>query len=131
MLCTNQVVQDGRRHAASLAAEAAAGAGAATQTQHGDGDGPRASVACAQDWIDDKGGDVFAPALGPAWHHCVSTRLTMHRAKAGPGGRVPGLVGYAGVEPDADVGVLRLTKCPSAGFVQLAFGIGPDGVRPL
>ena len=40
--------------------------------------------------IRDIGGD-YRPTLGPAWHHCVSTRLVMYVTR-GPGG-VDGVMG--------------------------------------
>ena len=42
------------------------------------------------DKIRDIGGD-YRPTLGPAWHHCVSTRLVMYVTR-GPGG-VDGVMG--------------------------------------
>lgn len=81
------------------------------------------------DRIKDLGGN-YRPTLGPAWHHCVSTRITMHMARAQdwPGvGEFQGQVQGPGGEQA--VRVVSLTKSPIAGPCQIPFEITASGVR--
>lgn len=81
------------------------------------------------DRIKDLGGN-YRPTLGPAWHHCVSTRLTMHMARAEdwPGvGEFQGQV--LGPGGEKAVRVVSLTKSPIAGPCQIPFEITASGVR--
>lgn len=69
------------------------------------------------DRIRDIGGD-YRPTLGPAWHHCVSTRLVMHVTRGGDGSN-----GDRG-----GVKVVSLVKSPIAGHTQLPFEIREEGI---
>ena len=61
----------------------------------------------------DVGGD-YRPTLGPAWHHCVSTRLVMHVAREGI--------------PSSGLKILSLAKSPIAGHTQIPFEVREEGI---
>jgi RAD51-like protein 1 len=60
------------------------------------------------DTIQDIGG-IYRPTLGPAWHHCVSTRLTMFMTR-GDMGR------GNGERVEVGIRTISLTKSPIAGI---------------
>jgi len=69
---------------------------------------------------------TYQPTLGPTWHHCVSTRLTMrilNRNTAVIGGE-----GGQGVRREAPVRCLSITKSPVAPPFELEVMIAPRGV---
>ena len=100
------------------------------------------------DGIRDIGGS-YRPTLGTAWHHCVSTRLTMHTepsrdwvegfleggdstnctAGRGPGQGVGGGGGEGRGYEEEGVKVLSLTKSPIAAPCQLPFRISRSGLE--
>eukprot|EP01032_Pedospumella_encystans_P010568 gene10568-12343_t len=68
---------------------------------------------------------TYQPTLGPTWHHCVSTRLTMRmlnrNAATGPGDS-------AGIRKEAPVRCLSITKSPVSPPFELEVIIVPKGV---
>lgn len=75
---------------------------------------------------------TYQPTLGPTWHHCVSTRLTMrilNRNTISTGGAesVLGVQG-GGVRREAPVRCLSITKSPVAPPFELEVMIAPRGV---
>ena len=70
-------------------------------------------------------GGVYRPTLGPTWHHCVSTRLTMYVSRASEwdvGGDGRG-------SNDDGVRVITLSKSPIAGPLKIPFEIVQGGVQ--
>ena len=65
------------------------------------------------DRMKDMGGD-YRPTLGPAWHHCVSTRLVMHVTRGGM--------------PSSGLKILTLVKSPIAGHTQIPFEVREEGI---
>jgi hypothetical protein len=104
------------------------------------------AAACVHDLLEGAGEGVgYKAALGTTWHHCISTRLTMHKVKVGwgvggvgGGGSGAGLglgmgvgSGVGGSEGEGEEGVLRLTKSPLVAVSQWRFDICAAGVRAL
>jgi hypothetical protein len=94
------------------------------------------------DAIHDEWG-TYQPTLGPTWHHCVSTRLTMRmlQQSAGTGAMLPPQRGGSGDgggsgsgAPDASQGnfvpvrCLSITKSPVAPPFELHVMIAAKGV---
>lgn len=82
---------------------------------------------------------TYQPTLGPTWHHCVSTRLTMRilnrnttAAAVGDAGEGwqggQGGQGGQGVRREAPVRCLSITKSPVAPPFDLEVVIAPRGV---
>lgn len=70
-------------------------------------------------------GGVYRPTLGPTWHHCVSTRLTMYVSRASEWG-----IGGEGRGSYEDgVRVITLSKSPIAGPFKIPFEIVQGGVQ--
>lgn len=74
---------------------------------------------------------TYQPTLGPTWHHCVSTRLTMRLVQSPPpqwrGGE--GVSGDgAGGAPRPQVRCLSITKSPVAGPSELHVVIAAKGI---
>lgn len=78
-------------------------------------------------------GGVYRPTLGPTWHHCVSTRLTMYVSKASEwgivGGGGGGGLGEGRASYEDGVRVITLSKSPIAGPFKIPFEIVQGGVQ--
>jgi hypothetical protein len=78
------------------------------------------------DAIHDEWG-TYQPTLGPTWHHCVSTRLTMRVLQsAGTIGNFSAVAADSG--PSAPVRCLAITKSPVAAPFELDVVIAPKGI---
>lgn len=74
-------------------------------------------------------GGVYRPTLGPTWHHCVSTRLTMYLSKASEWDIVGGGGGDGRGSNEDGVRVITLSKSPIAGPFKIPFEIVQGGLH--
>lgn len=74
-------------------------------------------------------GGVYRPTLGPTWHHCVSTRLTMYVSKPSEWGIVGGGLAEGRASYEDGVRVITLSKSPIAGPFKIPFEIVQGGVQ--
>lgn len=99
-----------------------------------------------QDLIQDFNGELYRPALGPSWSHCVSTRLRLYRAaksldpvqsnKVGDATSTmrlcdESMVGsvLAGYQAKSVNRILSVVKSPSLPFSEVIYEITSQGIE--
>jgi hypothetical protein len=68
----------------------------------------------------------YRPALGPTWHHCVTTRLVMYHS--GSRKQRQRIDAYESHDVVTDSRVIGLTKSPIAGPAQFGFLVEARGI---